>query len=131
MPLQHIEVPILSATFRAIGAPLSLVNRAGDFVYVSGLPPYSATTGLLVTGDIRTQATASLTALLACLAAADATADQVVNIRVYAANVGHYSAINEVYRNFFPEHGPTRTFVPVASWFGEFDLEIDCVAYTG
>lgn len=51
-------------------------------------------------------------------------------MRVYAANAGHYRTINEVYaRHFGVADAPTRVFVPVASWSGEFDIEIDAVAY--
>ena len=49
-------------------------------------------------------------------------------VRVYAANAGFYSAINRVYAGFFPRDPPSRTFVPVASWPMEFDLEIECIA---
>ncbi len=49
-------------------------------------------------------------------------------VRVYAANAGFYQAINRVYARFFPTLPPARTFVPVASWPMEFDIEIECVA---
>ena len=37
-------------------------------------------------------------------------------------------AINEVYKEFFKSNFPARTFVPVASWPMEFDVEIECMA---
>ena len=36
--------------------------------------------------------------------------------------------INEIYGRYFTSNFPARTFVPVASWPMEFDIEIDCVA---
>ncbi|MGW8482714.1 RidA family protein [Microbacterium sp. NPDC055903] len=124
-----VTVPVLTDAFAKLGVPLTLVNTAGPTVYVSGLPPYDPETGELVRGDIATQTDACMRALTACLAAADATLDDVVNVRIYAANSGHYKTINEVYARFFPDIAPTRVFVPVASWAGEFDIEIDAVAY--
>ncbi|HZK06058.1 MAG TPA: Rid family hydrolase [Actinomycetaceae bacterium] len=109
--------------------PLTLVNTAGPTVYVSGLPPYDPETGELVQGDIAAQTETCMRALTVCLAAAAATLDDVVNVRIYAANSGHYGTINEVYARFFPDTAPTRVFVPVASWSGPFDIEIDAVAY--
>ncbi|WP_217545211.1 RidA family protein [Streptomyces sp. GbtcB6] len=131
MPKQAIAVPVLSEALKF--APLELVTRAGDYVYISGLPPYSPETGELVSGDVPTQVKTSLAALDACLAAAGATKDDIVNVRIYSTNSGWFAAINEVYREYFGADGPfpSRTFVPVASWFTNFDIEIDCVVYLG
>lgn len=126
-----VTVPVLTDAFAELGVPLTLVNTAGPAVYVSGLPPYDPGTGELVHGDIAVQTDACMRALTACLAAADATLDDVVNVRIYAANAGFYATINDVYSRFFPGTAPTRVFVPVAGWAGEFDIEIDAVAYRG
>lgn len=126
-----IDVPVLSAAFRELGVPLSLVSAAGPTVYVSGLPPYDPATGHLVRGDIALQTDTCLRALAACLAAAGCTLDDVVNVRIYAANAGFYRVINEVYAQHFSQNAPTRVFVPVAAWAGEFDIEIDGVAHRG
>jgi enamine deaminase RidA (YjgF/YER057c/UK114 family) len=123
-----IEVPVLSAAVRKLGVPLSLVTKGAGLVFVSGTPPLDITTGALVKGGIEIQAEASLTALKHCLAAAGTSPDNVLMVRVYAANAGFYSAINRVYAGHFPKNPPARTFVPVASWPMEFDLEIDAVA---
>lgn len=123
-----IEVPILSDVIRQLDVPLSLVNVANGFIYVSGIPPLSCTTGEIVTGDIEAQTHASLNAVKACLKAAGVTFEDVVSVKIYAANAGHYDAINRVYKTFFSAPYPTRTFIPVGSWWTGFDLEIECVA---
>jgi 2-iminobutanoate/2-iminopropanoate deaminase len=123
-----IEVPVLSDAVRRLNVPLSLVTRANGMVYVSGTPPLDITTGHLVKGDIAVQTEASLSALAHCLKAAGSSLDKVVMVRIYAANAGFYGAINRVYAGFFSVNPPSRTFVSVASWPMEFDLEIECVA---
>ncbi|MER8570849.1 RidA family protein [Mesorhizobium sp. M1338] len=128
MKKEIIEVPVLSAAVRALGVPLSLVTRAAGLVFVSGTPPLDIATGRLVKGDIETQTEASLKALKHCLEAAGTSLDNVVMVRIYAVNSGFYNAINRVYARHFPENPPSRTFVPVASWPMEFDIEIECVA---
>ncbi|RUX91226.1 MULTISPECIES: RidA family protein [unclassified Mesorhizobium] len=128
MKKEIIEVPVLSAAVRALGVPLSLVTRAAGLVFVSGTPPLDISTGRLVKGDIETQTEASLRALKHCLEAAGTSLDNVVMVRIYAVNSGFYNAINRVYVRHFPENPPSRTFVPVASWPMEFDIEIECVA---
>lgn len=126
--VRAIEVPVLSQAIRDLGVPLSLVIEAQGFLFVSGLPPIDVATGRIVSGDIATQCDAALNALKACLEAAGETLESVVSTKVYAANAGHYAAVNAVYRKHFQTHLPARTFVAVGSWPGEFDLEIECVA---
>ena len=128
MKKEVIEVPVLSDAVRALGVPLSLVTRAAGQVFVSGTPPFDVLTGKLVKGDIETQTEASLKALKHCLEAAGTSLDNVVMVRIYAVNSGFYNAINRVYARHFPENPPSRTFVAVASWPMEFDIEIECVA---
>ncbi|MER8466580.1 RidA family protein [Mesorhizobium sp. M1396] len=128
MKKEVIEVPVLSAAVRTLGVPLSLVTRAAGLVFVSGTPPLDIATGRLVKGDIETQTEASLKALKHCLEAAGTSLENVVMVRIYAVNSGFYNAINRVYARHFPENPPSRTFVPVASWPMEFDIEIECVA---
>ncbi len=123
-----VEVPVLSDNVRRIGVPLSVVTRANGFVFVSGCPPFDLETGAIVRGDIEVQTEACLKAVQRCLETAGSSLDQVVMVRVYASNAGFYSAINRVYARFFPTDPPSRTFVPVASWPMEFDLEIECTA---
>lgn len=128
MKKEIIEVPVLSAAVRALGVPLSLVTKGAGQVFVSGMPPLDLSTGRLVKGDIEVQTEASLRALRHCLEAAGSSLENVLMVRIYAANAGFYNAINRVYGRHFPENPPSRTFVPVASWPMEFDIEIECVA---
>ncbi|WP_119392324.1 RidA family protein [Taklimakanibacter lacteus] len=128
MKREIIEVPVLSETARKLGVPLSLVTKGQGLVFVSGAPPLDINTGALVKGDIEVQTEASLTALKHCLAAAGASPENILMVRVYAANAGFYGAINRVYARHFPKDPPARTFVPVASWPMEFDIEIEAVA---
>jgi len=118
----------MSATVRALGIPCSSVTKANGFVFVSGTPPLDMTTGKMVRGDIETQTEACLVAVRHCLEAAGTTLENVVMVRIYAANSGFYNAINRVYARHFPENPPSRTFVPVASWPMEFDIEIEAIA---
>jgi enamine deaminase RidA (YjgF/YER057c/UK114 family) len=128
MPKEIIEVPVLSEAIRKIGVPLSLVTRANGFVFVSGTPPFDIATGQLVKGDIEAQTNASMLAVKHCLESAGTSLENVVMVRIYAVNSGFYGAINRIYGCYFPSNPPSRTFVPVASWPMEFDIEIECVA---
>ena len=128
MKKEIIEVPVLSPAVKALGIPLSLVTKANGMVFVSGMPPLDIQTGKVVRGDIETQTEAALKALRHCLEAAGTTMENVVSVRVYAANAGFYNAINRVYARHFAENPPSRTFVSVAGWPMEIDLEIEAIA---
>jgi 2-iminobutanoate/2-iminopropanoate deaminase len=109
-------------------APLSPGVRAGDFVFVSGQTPSEPATGEFVQGDIQVQTRQVLENVKAVLEAGGSSLDKVVKSTVYCANAGHFRAVNEVYREYFPEDPPARTFVTVGSWPGSFDIEIECIA---
>ncbi len=124
----EVEVPVLSGAIRRLNVLLSLVTAVSRTVSVTGIPPMDCATGAIVEGDIATQTAASLRALTACLKAANASLCDVVSVRIYAANAGHYETTNRVYGTIFSAPYPSRTFVPVGSWWRGFDLEIECVA---
>jgi reactive intermediate/imine deaminase len=122
------EVPVASPAMRKMGVPLSPVVKAGGFVYVSGMPPLDLETGAIVRGDIAMQTELSLQNVKRALESAGSSLEKVVKVHVYCANAAYYRIINEIYGRYFTSNYPARTFVPVASWPMEFDIEIDCVA---
>ena len=108
--------------------PISPAVIANGFVYVSGQPPLDHTTGKLVSGDIQVQTRQVLENVKEVLAAAGSSMDKVVKTTVYCTNSGHFGLVNNVYREYFSEDPPARTFVTVASWPMAFDIEIECIA---
>lgn len=74
------------------------------------------------------QTEASLKAVQRCLQSAGTSLEKVVMVRVYASNARCYSGINRVFASFCPDNPPSCTFVPVASWPMDFDIEIECIA---
>ena len=128
MQKEVVHVPVISEMLVKAGIPLSPAVKAGGFVFVSGAPPIDLKTGAVVTGDIVRQTEASLENLKATLEAAGSSLEKVVKVTVFAANSAYYATINKVYARYFPKDPPARTFVTVASWPMEFDIEIECIA---
>ena len=108
--------------------PVSQVVRAGEWVYVSGLPPTNPDTGGYDILPIDAQTRRVLERLKECLEAAGSALDRVVKCTVYCSNPAYWAAVNVIYTEYFGTHKPARTFVCTAGWFGAFDIEIDCVA---
>ena len=61
------------------------------------------------------------------LVKAGSSMDKVLKVTIYASNSAYYGTINEVYARYFNENPPARTFVTVASWPMEFDIEIEII----
>jgi 2-iminobutanoate/2-iminopropanoate deaminase len=128
MEKQCIAVTGISEMLAKSKVPLSPAVKAGDFVFVSGMPPIDRTTGEMIEGDVKAQTRQVLENVKACLEAAGSSLDKVVKCTVYAANAGYFGAINEIYGEYFPHDPPARTFAAVGSWPMPFDIEIECIA---
>lgn len=126
--LEIIRVPNVSDFLEKNKVPISPAIRAGGFLFISGAPPIDPDTGELVRGDIATQTDVVMRHIAAVLKAADSSFDKVVKVTIYCTNSAYFRIVNEVYMKYFGDHHPTRTFVTVASWPMEFDIEIECVA---
>lgn len=125
-----VPVPEFQGWLDKAGVPLSLVVRHGQVVYVSGMPPIIPNSTSLLSGTVREQTIQVLENLAICLRAADADFASVLKCTIYSCNAAHFTVINEVYRNYFAEDPPARTFCTVGSWPAAFDVEIDCIAGT-
>jgi len=128
MTKEVVRVPVISDLMASAGLPLSAAIKAGGFVFVSGTPPVDLKTGQLLRGDIVVQTEACLEGLKSALEASGSSLEKVVKVTIYASNAAYYGTINKIYARYFPKQPPARTFVAVASWPAEFDIEIECTA---
>jgi 2-iminobutanoate/2-iminopropanoate deaminase len=114
----------------AIG-PYSQAVRAGDFVFLSGQIPLDPGTGQLVPGGIAEQTHQVLKNLGAVLEAAGTSYARVVKTTVYLADMGEFTAMNEIYGTYFSAPAPARATVQAARLPRDVRVEIDAVAYLG
>ena len=114
----------------AIG-PYSQAVRAGDFVFLSGQIPLDPGTGQLVAGGIAEQTHQVLKNLGAVLEAAGTSYAGVVKTTVYLADMGEFTAMNEIYGTYFASPAPARATVQAARLPRDVRVEIDAVAYLG
>ncbi|MDP6474296.1 MAG: RidA family protein [Alphaproteobacteria bacterium] len=128
MEKEIIHIPKLSEILETVGVPLSPVVKAGDFLYLSGLPPLDLESGKMLRGDIETQTEQVLKNIAYALDCAGSSLEKVVKTNVFVTNAAYFNVINTVYRRYFATSPPARTFVAMSSWPMEFDIEIECVA---
>ena len=109
--------------------PYSPAVRAGDFIYVSGQGPIDPATNQYSYGDIQHETRLVLTNIQHILDAAGARMSDVVKCSVFLADGKDFSAMNEVYAQFFGDNKPARTTVEAKFANPKMKVEIDCVAY--
>ena len=95
----------------AIG-PYSQGIVAGDFFFASGQIPINPATGEIEGADIAAQAELVMKNVGELLAAAGADYEKVVKTTCFLADMGDFSAFNEVYAGYFVSR-PARSCVAV------------------
>ena len=128
MEKEVIHIPKLSEILEQIGVTLSPVVKAGDFLFVSGLPPLDLESGKMLHGDIEVQTEQVMKNVAYALDCAGSSLEKVVKTNVFVTNAAYFNVINGIYRRYFPHDPPARTFVAMSSWPMEFDIEIECAA---
>lgn len=108
--------------------PYSQAVIAGDFIFTAGQIPIDPKTNQVVQGDIKEQTKQVLENLKAVLEASGATFDDVVKVTVYMRDLSEFSAMNEIYSEYFKNSPPARTTVEVSRLPRDVKIEIDLIA---
>ena len=124
------QIAVHDSSGPVAGAPYTPAVRAGDFLYVSGQlgldpqtkKPYA---------DFAQQVEGSLAGLTQLLTAAGGSLENVVKTTVFLADLGQFTALNEIYGKHFGslEVKPARSTFQVAALPLGADVEIEAVAY--
>ncbi len=109
--------------------PYSPAIRAGDFIFVSGQVPVNPQTQKMELSEIRGETRLVLTNIQNLLAAAGATLSDVVKCSVFLVDGADFSAMNEVYAEFFGDAKPARSTIVCQFAMPGMRVEIDCIAY--
>lgn len=111
----------------AIG-PYSQAIKANGFVFVSGQLPVVPVTGQFATGGIAAQTKQSLENVKAILLQAGSTLDDVVKATVFIKDMNDFSAVNNVYAEYFTKDCPARACFEVARLPKDALVEIEVIA---
>jgi 2-iminobutanoate/2-iminopropanoate deaminase len=128
MKREVIRVEPITSYLERFKAPASAVTRAGNMVFVSGLPPFDPDTGEIVKAGIERQTEIVMEQMRRCLEAAGASLDNVMKCNIFCTSAKHFAVVNAIYARYFPVDPPARIYVCIPEWTGSFDIEIDCVA---
>jgi 2-iminobutanoate/2-iminopropanoate deaminase len=101
---------------------------AGSLVFVSGQLGLDPRTGEMKGADLASQASQSLTNLIAVLEAAGCGVRHVTAVDVYLVDMDDFAAFNTIYETFFADHKPARAVVAVKALPKNGRVEVKCVA---
>lgn len=120
--------PAEARSKRAVNPPGSPTNLPFSNGIVVGKALYVAGTQGTISGDIKQETGSALEKIRKIVEAAGFSMADVVAVNVYLADVTQFGAMNEVYRQYFPDPKPTRTTVGVAALVGGAHIEISAIA---
>ncbi len=116
-----------------VAEPISHYAHAvvsGDALYVSGIVPVDASGALVGCDDVEAQARQVFAIMQSVLAAAGATAADVVKVTVYLVDIDDRPLINPVRQEFFGDTRPASTLVEVSRLaVPGARLEIEAIAH--
>ncbi len=102
-------------------APYSEGVQYGGLIFLAGK------TGGPGERGVQPETRRSLEAIEDALVRFGSSMDRVVKCTVYLVDMAEWGAMNEVYREFFPENKPARTAIGI-SLGGDTRVEIECIA---
>jgi len=114
---------------KAIG-PYSQAIKVGDFIFTSGQIAMDPEKNELIGGGIQEQTRKVLENLKAVLEAAGSSLENVVKTTVYLSDMNEFSAMNEIYAQFFESTKPARSTVEISRLPKDVKVEIDAIATT-
>jgi aminoacrylate peracid reductase len=110
-------------------APYSPGTRAGNAVYVSGTLALDSNGNLVGKDDIKAQTRQVLETIKSVLEAAGGSMKDIAFNHIFLSDLGGYAAMNEVYREYFPENPPARYCIRADLVKPEFLVEIASIAH--
>jgi 2-iminobutanoate/2-iminopropanoate deaminase len=110
------------------GGPFSPGVEIDGWLFLSGQVGQDPKTGRLVDGDITRQMEQLLRNVEAVLKAGGRTFSNVIQARVFLADMGDFAAMNAVYTKSFQQPYPARTTVAVKSLPLGAAVEMDVIA---
>jgi len=125
MPIERIGAGQTGAGGQTL--PFAPAVRAGDFVFVSGQVAKKAN-GELETGGIEAQTKRTMDNVVAVLAQAGCTLEDVAKVNVWLDDPRDFWTFNRVYGTYFPNGGPARSTVR-SQLMIDAKVEIDVTAY--
>ena len=110
-------------------APYSPGTKAGSTVYVSGTLALDTAGNVVGIADVKAQTRHILETIKSVLEAAGGSLKDIAFNHIFLSDLSGYAAMNEVYREYFPENPPARYCIRADLVKPEFLVEIASIAH--
>jgi 2-iminobutanoate/2-iminopropanoate deaminase len=114
--------------FEGMNLPFSQATAFNDLIFVSGQVSFDPETDQLVQGDFEAQLRRTLDNIRIVLEGGGSSLDNVLKVTVFLTDMGNFSKLNDVYREYFPDRQPARSAFQVAALAEGLLVEIECIA---
>ena len=108
--------------------PFSDAVRVGHMLYLSGKIGNIPGTSELAEGGIQGETRQAMENIKTSLEKYGSSLDRVVKCTVFLADIGEWSAMNEVYVTYFPANPPARSVLGSSGLALNSRVEIECLA---
>ncbi len=112
-------------------APYSPGVRVGDTVYVSGVLAMDGDGNTVGEGDIKAQTRQVIESIKSVVEAAGGSVGDIAFNQIFLTDLANYSAMNEVYAEYFGTNPPARYCIKADLVKPEFLIEISSTAHIG
>lgn len=107
--------------------PFSQGIQAGNMVFISGQLPMEVGATTLLDGTIEEQTHLCMKNIIAILAEAGMTLNDVVKTTIFLKDMGNFGRVNAVYGEYFKDCPPARACIQVVLP-KDADIEIEAIA---
>lgn len=109
----------------------SAATIQNGFIFVAGQLPIDYEAGeTSPRGGIEEQTKIALKNVASVLERCGSNVTKVLKTTVFISDIGDWSAVNTIYSEFFGEHKPARTIVPIGNLHYGCLIEIEAIACT-
>jgi aminoacrylate peracid reductase len=112
-------------------APYSPGIRADNILYVSGTLALDSNGNVVGKADVKAQTRHILETIKTVLETAGGSMKDITLNQIFLSDMTGYAAMNEVYREYFPENPPARYCIGAVLVRPEFLVEISSIAHLG
>ena len=109
--------------------PYSQAVKFNNLIFTSGQIAIDPKTGNLIEGDIKVQTKQTIENIKNILEAGGSDISKVVKVTVFLKNIDEFTAMNEVYNEYFGVSKPARSTVEASKLPKGGLIEIDAVAF--